>query len=255
MSAISEHFKEICDLFVHSSFLDDGDVYLMILDYKNNASFHGVINDDIKNEMFDLIKKDDDEKSKEEILDSWIKSTFQNGDNDSESMTFTLELDSFDLIWKRSTTNGKLKLKIGTIPLKLEDEDARNRFIRSSIETIQSLRKDARQKAEGFERLKDNLKESRAALKEFQKAKSEIETKLYEQFIPLLQSKQDHNKVLKKKLDKLSSDDSANNESMDVVEEENYDVDTDVDDDLNTSVSKECTNKSINDSQNFLNLN
>jgi hypothetical protein len=92
--------------------------------------------------------------------------------------------------------------------------------------------------------LMQDLKVARSKVVEFEKGKNEVEKELFEQFLPILHSKQDRIKELTKRLAKGE----GSGEKDDDV---SYGSDTDVDEDAEPPAKKMS---SLNTSQNFLNI-
>lgn len=133
-----------------------------------------------------------------------------------ESEKFSFSIESGDkLVWKK--VGGKAKIKIAEIDVtSVSFHDTQHDILKFLIDSNQDLKTQnilGSQKCQGLEQ---DLNKSKKMLVEFEKGKNEIETKLYEQFLPILNEK-------KKKIAELEKQGpSQRGESQSDIDEDDY---------------------------------
>jgi len=172
-----------------------------------------------KNDMDAVAKKLQMEESD---MMKWMREAFTSGG--SEKHHFTIYDGDNYLVWKRSSDSpeSRMKLRLGSFPMTeaADSYAARMEFMNCATEAAKG--KD--EKDEALEiRLKEELRKCQEALRELTESKEDLETNLYEQFLPILQSKQDKIRQLKGMASIKKPDD-----------EENYGSSTDVDEKMDT---------------------
>lgn len=157
-------------------------------------------------------------------FDVWIRETFQDS---STNFTFTVVLDDkadltndsklsakYKLIWKK--IEGKFKIRLAEIPLIPEDLFSVHQEL---FDTAQSQIQEYKLKAHQFERressLQSDLEEYRKHMTQFRDDKNSLEDKLYNAFLPILNSKKDEICKLKRKVGELPGykDDTSEEEN------------------------------------------
>lgn len=132
----------------------------------------------------------------------------------SEKFSFSIESGN-KLVWKK--VGGKAKIKIAEIDItSVSFHDTQHDILKFLIDSNQDLNTKnthANQKCQGLEQ---DLIKSKKMLIEFEKGKNEIETKLYEQFLPILNEK-------KKKIAQLEKQGpSQRGQSQSEMDEDDY---------------------------------
>lgn len=147
---------------------------------------------------------------------------------ESEKFSFSIEAGN-KLVWKK--VGGKAKIKIAEIEVKsISFHDTQHDILKFLIDSNQDLKTqntNSNQKCQGLEQ---DLIKSKKMLVEFEKGKNEIETKLYEQFLPILNEK-------KKRIAELEKQGpSQRGESLSDIEEDDYGDITDKDEESDQDV-------------------
>jgi len=130
---------------------------------------------------------------------TWMREAFMNGG--SSKHFFTIYDGDNYLVWKRASDSpeSRMRLRLGSFPMtEANDLDAaRVEFMDCAVEAAAGKGgKDEALEAR-HDKLKEELRKCQEALKDMAESKEELETKLYEQFLPILQSKQDKIRELK----------------------------------------------------------
>ena len=236
-------------LFAKVTWLDK-DIHLVILD--NNRAWSCSIEDS----ELDVLGK----KLRLDSIRDWAKEAFT-----QSSTAHQFSVGKEGLTWKKTgdTEESKMKLRIGVFPVtELNYSDAPQDILESALEAVEDSKKSYEDLSERHNTLMSHLKECKAQLEEFKKAKLDLEGEMYEQFLPILQSKQDQIKDLTRRLAKRGggvgdTQDQDENEKVD-----SYGSDTDVDEDTPSKRARKSSGNdeasssraSLDDSQNFLKL-
>jgi len=138
-------------------------------------------------------------KVEENEATTWMREAFMNGG--SSKHFFTIYDGDNYLVWKRASDSpeSRMRLRLGSFPMtEANDLDAaRVEFMDCAVEAAAGKGgKDEALEAR-HDKLKEELRKCQEALKDMAESKEELETKLYEQFLPILQSKQDKIRELK----------------------------------------------------------
>ena len=104
------------------------------------------------------------------------------------SEDFSVEIEAGKLLWKKVGARGKLKL-YGVELSELNFVDAQKDIFDHLVDKNRELQTKNRDYSKRQENLVGDLKKSRAMLKDFEKTKNEIEDRLYESFLPILNAK------------------------------------------------------------------
>ena len=139
----------------------------------------------------------------------WIRQTFQESSKDF-AFTVSSEVKSNDsaettshlkhkLIWKK--IDGKFKIRLGEIPLKPLDIGLVHADIfNTALSQIQVSTKKAQVIENRENDLKNDLSNYQKQMIQFRDDKNTLEDKLYEAFLPILNSKKDEIRRLKRKV-------------------------------------------------------
>jgi len=147
---------------------------------------------------------------------------------ESEKFSFSIE-EGNKLVWKK--VGGKAKIKIAEIDVKsISFHDTQHDILKFLIDSNQDLKTQNTNSNLKCQGLEQDLIKSKKMLVEFEKGKNEIETKLYEQFLPILNEK-------KKKIAELEKQGpSQRGESHSDIEEDDYGDLTDKDEESDQDV-------------------
>ena len=129
----------------------------------------------------------------------WIRQIFQESSmNFSFTVSYENEQDK-KLIWKK--VEGKFKIRLAEIPLTdLSFDDVHDDWFNTALEQIQRSKKEAEDSSRREFILKNDVKEYKEQMLKFKEDKSNLEEKLFEAFIPILNSKKDEIRRLKRKV-------------------------------------------------------
>lgn len=132
----------------------------------------------------------------------WIRQIFQESSmNFSFTVSYENEQDK-KLIWKK--VEGKFKIRLAEIPLTdLSFDDVHDDLFNTALEQIQRSKKEAEDSSSRELILKNDVKEYKEQMLQFKEDKSNLEEKLFEAFIPILNSKKDEIRRLKRKVGEL----------------------------------------------------
>ena len=129
----------------------------------------------------------------------WIRQIFQESSmNFSFTVSYENEQDK-KLIWKK--VEGKFKIRLAEIPLTdLSLDDVHDDLFNTALEQIQRSKKEAEDSSSRELILKNDVKEYKEQMLQFKEDKSNLEEKLFDAFIPILNSKKDEIRRLKRKV-------------------------------------------------------
>ncbi len=134
---------------------------------------------------------------KEEAM-QWLKDAFSSDAEGEASKAHHFAIydgESF-LVWKKSTKGSRMKARVGTFPMKEapDAEEARMAFMDAAVAASAggggSAAKNEEQEQE-IERLKDLARQYEERMAKMAADKDALETAMYEQFLPILKSKQE----------------------------------------------------------------
>ena len=109
----------------------------------------------------------------------------------------------YKLIWKK--VEGKFKIRLAEIPLILKDLGSVDKDIfDTSLNQIEKWKTKARDIQARESSLKNDLAEYCKYMEQFRDEKTNLEDKLYEAFLPILNSKKDEIRRLKRKVTKIT---------------------------------------------------
>lgn len=221
----------------------DGDIHLTILG--EEQAFSVSIEKDTLKEM--------GEKLRLKEIDEWAEEAFKQS---SRNFVFSFSVSDDQLIWRRRAT--KVKIKIGTFDVqKISHADAQNEVFSSALSKIDESEAKIEESDKEIKDLKESLRESRAKCAEFGREKSELEAKMLEQFLPLLQSKKDKIRELERRNKSGKGGASQLSTQSQSQTQDDYGSGTDVDEEDGETPSKKMKKNeeaSKDDSQNFLNI-
>ena len=107
------------------------------------------------------------------------------------------------MVWKK--IEGKFKIRLAEIPLtSLSFDKVHNDIFNTALEQIQKSKQEAKDSAHRELILRNDVKEYNKQMLQFKEDKSNLEEKLFEAFIPILDSKKDEIRRLKRKVSILS---------------------------------------------------
>jgi hypothetical protein len=143
----------------------------------------------------------------------WIREAFQDS---SRNFSFTVAVDEitdspndtnsspkYKLIWKK--VEGKFKIRLAEIPLVVKDLGSVDKDIfDTALRQIEEWKTKAHDIQAREISLKNNLAENRKHMAQFRDEKTNLEDKLYEAFLPILNSKKDEIRRLKRKVTKIT---------------------------------------------------
>lgn len=142
-----------------------------------------------------------------------------------QSENYSVTVDDDKLVWKK--VGGKAKIKLQEININaLNFIDAQKDIFEELINTNSDLRTKNRDFERRHRNLVDEMKKSKTMLKEFEKMKTEMEDRLYESFLPILNAKKAKIVELQRQLDLC-----RNISSLDEVKEEEEDYGSATDED------------------------
>ena len=144
---------------------------------------------------------------------NWILQTFQGS---SRNFSFTVALDEkidlpdgtnpspkYKLIWKK--VEGKFKIRLAEIPLVIKELWSVNKdLFDTALKQIEEWKTKTHDIQAREISLKNNLAENRKHMAQFRDEKTNLEDKLYEAFLPILNSKKDEIRRLKRKVTKIT---------------------------------------------------
>ena len=189
------------------------------------------------------------EKMRLKEIESWAEEAFTTS---SKDFVFVIDDDN-ELVWRRSGgSSSKVKIKIGSFPAQTIDlGDAQRDVFAAATSKIDSQGERIETFEKKMERMEKALKESHEKMDELCREKSELETKMLEQFLPILQAKKDKLREMRAGKGAGQSQTSTQDD-----QEEDYGSGTDVDEEETPSKKRKGDDgaSSMNDSQNFLNI-
>ena len=210
----------------------DREVFLIILD--GPSAWSGQLDQHI----FESI----DTRTGARLGDSWdmAKEAFA-----GQSSKFAFTVENKKVIWRK--VGGKAKIKLAEIELRsLSFVDAQNELLGHLIAQNNELKT----KNKDFKRRQDNLvrdhKKSKSMLEAFEKEKNEIEGKMYERFLPILNSK-------KEKIRELERYGPRASHAVSEDDEEDYGSATDEDHDEPAGPNGKRSKLAMDDSLGLLN--
>ena len=107
------------------------------------------------------------------------------------------------MVWKK--IEGKFKIRLAEIPLtSLSFDKVHNDIFNTALEQIQKSKQEAKDSAHRELILRNDVKEYNKQMLQFKEDKSNLEEKLFEAFIPILNSKKDEIRRLKRKVSILN---------------------------------------------------
>lgn len=251
MSEVSTHLIKLQtdasgeNFLIAKSEISDTDINLTILD--NDSAFLVNIEKDSL--------KESGEKMRLAEIEEWADEAFST----SSSPNFVFSLTDETLTWRKSG-GSKVKIKIGSFPAqKINFSDAQKQVFEAATSKIDEHTAGLQKSSEKVAKLEEALKESHEKMEEFCRDKSELETKMLEQFLPILQAKKDKLRNMRANSEKRSSQNLKNSRAKDDDDEDDdygsgTDVDEDVEEGTKSKKSKLENTDSMNDSQNFLNI-
>ena len=135
-------------------------------------------------------------------FEKWIRQIFQES---SPNFSFTIidNKENRNLVWKK--IEGKFKIRLAEIPLtSLSFDKVHNDIFNTALEQIQKSKQEAKDSAHRELILRNDVKEYNKQMLQFKEDKSNLEEKLFEAFIPILNSKKDEIRRLKRKVSILN---------------------------------------------------
>lgn len=195
----------------HSKYEDNlpEEIQIIFSDVSNHTAYSAVI----KKSMLKEIKETSLKKAGTEF-ERWIRQIFQES---SPNFSFTIidNKENRNLVWKK--IEGKFKIRLAEIPLtSLSFDKVHNDIFNTALEQIQKSKQEAKDSGHRELILRNDVKEYNKQMLQFKEDKSNLEEKLFEAFIPILNSKKDEIRRLKRKVGELpgykddTSDDEAN---------------------------------------------
>jgi len=160
----------------------------------------------------------------------------------SEKFSFQIDRGLFPagikLVWKK--VGGKAKIKIAEIDItSVNFQDTQQEMLKFLIDANQDLKMENSRVTQKCDSLEQDLGRSKKMLVEFEKGKDEIENKLYEQFLPILNAK-------KRKIAELEKQGpSVKTQTQSEVDEDDYGDVTDVDEESDVEVLSESNGNKV----------
>ena len=103
------------------------------------------------------------------------------------------------MVWKK--IEGKFKIRLAEIPLtSLSFDKIHNDIFNTALKQIEKFKREAKDSADRELILKNDVKEYNKQMLQFKEDKSNLEEKLFQAFIPILNSKKDEIRRLKRKV-------------------------------------------------------
>jgi len=203
-------FSAKSESLFHSEYEDTlpDEIHISFSDVSNHTAYSAVI----KKSMLKEIKETSLKKAGSEF-ERWIRQIFQES---SPNFSFTIvdNKESKTLVWKK--IEGKFKIRLAEIPLtSLSFVNVHNDLFNTALEQIHKSKREAKDSADRELVLKNDVKEYNKQMLRFKEDKSNLEKKLFEAFIPILNSKKDEIRRLKRKVGEMpgykddTSDDDA----------------------------------------------
>jgi len=155
------------------------------------------------------------------------------------SEKFSFQIDPGNkLVWKK--VGGKAKIKIAEIDItSVNFQDTQQEILKFLIDANQDLKMENSRVTQKCDSLEQDLGRSKKMLVEFEKGKDEIENKLYEQFLPILNAK-------KRKIAELEKQGpSVKTQTQSEVDEDDYGDVTDVDEESDVEVLSESNGNKV----------
>jgi len=155
------------------------------------------------------------------------------------SEKFSFQIDPGNkLVWKK--VGGKAKIKIAEIDItSVNFQDTQQEMLKFLIDANQDLKMENSRVTQKCDSLEQDLGRSKKMLVEFEKGKDEIENKLYEQFLPILNAK-------KRKIAELEKQGpSVKTQTQSEVDEDDYGDVTDVDEESDVEVLSESNGNKV----------
>lgn len=158
-------------------------------------------------------------------FERWVRQAFQESSKDF-SFTLTLQDQSTEsadtsmqtnshLVWKK--VDGKFKIRLAQIPLTpVNFNKAHSKIFDTAIDQIQQSDIKIREMQEKQNRLMNDVQDYRNKMTEIRDCKAVLEEELFSAFLPILNSKQDEIRKLKRKIGELPGykDDTSDDEPL-----------------------------------------
>ena len=183
MAALHKLVKEHNNGEYYAAMTEKEAARTVLVDLENNKAYTL----ELPFSVIESIAKSHD-KSLSEIQD-WCFKAFSSNDSSSSQDVFSID-DSNHLTWKK--LGGKMKLKIAELPLKsMSSAEAHKKIFGHALNTIKTVTKRSERYKENFEHLADEHKGYQTRMNDMTLWKENLESKLYNEFLTLLHSKQD----------------------------------------------------------------
>ena len=137
-------------------------------------------------------------------FENWIHQIFQES---SASFSFTISHDENNqqdknLVWKK--VEGKFKIRLAEIPLTSQSFTAvHDDIFNTALSQIRQSKREAEETSCRERNLKNDVKEYSKQMAQFKEDKINQEERLYEAFLPILNSKKDEIRRLKRKVKRV----------------------------------------------------
>ena len=131
-------------------------------------------------------------------FESWVRQIFQDS---STNFSFTVINDNErkKLLWKK--IEGKFRIRLAEIPLTtLSFLDVDDELFNTALKQIEKYKSEAEESSSREQSLKNDVKEYNTLMLQFKEDKTNLEERLYEAFIPIVNSKKDEIRRLKRKV-------------------------------------------------------
>ena len=130
----------------------------------------------------------------------WVRQTFQESSkNFSFAITPEGKFGMGNLVWKR--VDGKFKMRLGEIPLTTMDfSSAHAEIFDTALNQIEQYTAKLQETQSRESSLMNDLTESRNQMIQLREDKDNFEEKLFDAFLPILNSKKDEIRRLKRKV-------------------------------------------------------
>ena len=216
------------------------------IDAENNKAYKILVDKEIFDESANDIGKNSDD------IKTWAIKAFSS--QSTSEFTFNITEDGKRLIWKKS---GKRKLRIAEIPLENVDYQEADRKM---FEHALSEKELCERYKNNYEHVAEERKGNIQTMSKMVEHKKDLEQKMYGQFLPILNSKQDRIKELEERLKDLEN--KTETEEMEAktapkIVHEISDSDSEeemVQENEPSSILQANASMNLNDSQNLLNF-
>ena len=257
IDTMSDHTTSIVQLFTGEdksplaakSVWKDGDIRLVLID--GTKAYEGSLSADEMEEI-----KADKNLAK---LGEWAEEVFGRSGEASKDHVFAVDTKAKSLSWKYARAGTKVKVNVADIDLKKADFESANReVLGAALAKIGSAEGERRADDEEKESLRKQLERMTALSERFRDEKAKVEKELYEQFLPVLQTKQSRNDELEAMLREARKSGGGGGSTLEVEteeeqEEDDYGGDTDSDGETPSKKLKAGGHESsLNDSGDFL---